>query len=43
MTIETNYFAFQIKVILGLLTIETDNFAFEDKVILGLESTCPDG
>ena len=34
LTIETNNFAFHIKVILGLLTIETDNFAFEVKVIL---------
>ena len=39
---ETNNFAFQVKVILGLLTIETNNFAFEAKVILGLESTGPD-
>ena len=43
LTIETNNFAFQVKVILGLLTIETNNFAFEAKVILGLESTCSDG
>ena len=43
MTIETKNFAFQVKVILGLLTIETNNFAFEAKVFLGLESTCLDG
>ena len=41
--IETNNFAFEVKVILGLLTIETNNFAFKAKVIIGLESTCPDG
>ena len=39
----TNDFAFQVKVILGLLTIETNNFAFEAMVIIGLESTCSDG
>ena len=38
MTIETNNFDFEVKVILGLLTIETNNFVFEFKVILG-----PDG
>ena len=43
LAIETNNFAFEVKVILGLLTIETNNFVFEVKVILGLESTCQDG
>ena len=43
MTIETKNFAFQVKVILGLLTIETNNFAFEAKVIVGLKNTDPDG
>ena len=43
MTIETKTFAFQVKVILGLLTIETNNFAFEAKVIVGLKNTGPDG
>ena len=43
MTIETKNFAFQVKVILGLLTIETNNFAFEAKVIVGLKNTGPDG
>ena len=43
LTIETNNFAFQVKVILGLLTIETNNFAFEAKVIVGLKNTGPDG
>ena len=43
LTIETNNFAFEVKVILGLLTIEINNFALEAKVILGLENTCPDG
>ena len=41
--IETNNFASEVKVILGLLTIETNNFAFEVKVILGIESTRLDG
>ena len=43
LTIETNNFAFEVKVILCLLTIETNNFAFKTKVIIGLGSTCPDG